>query len=164
MSIHEKRATWMASAAWAFLILAPAAIAWAFPDTGLQPGKVAFFGFIVGAAVWFQAFFTADASEQYGFLSFAFLLSCTAMGAFVTLAGSSIATAGYGVGHDKVVVSDVAPLYFAGMLGSLASSLVAARVLKQNVEPSPAFRAFSVAFSSAIFIYYVALFLYSSRT
>ena len=166
MKKQELLAIGVATFAWGLLVIVPALVLWSFPVNGLRAERVAFFGFILGAAVWFQTVFSADASDSRRMTDFPFLLSCVALGAFVTLVGSSILSAQSDVpGSSSVfVLTGLNQLYFAGMLSSLAAALVAARTLKSSDEPSPAFRLLSMTLSTGVFVSYVVLLMASGNT
>lgn len=162
MNQHYKLAIWIATIAWILLITVPAGLLWAYPTDGLEIGRVAFFGCMLGAILWFQTIFTADAASGYGILDFSFLLSCTAMGAFVTLAGSSILVGQASSQSGGILLSVSLQLYFVGLLFSLASSLVAARALGANDQAGPGLRLLSIVLCTAVFVFYVFLMMIKS--
>lgn len=160
MTRHQKFAIRLSAAVWGFLTFFPPAVVWCFSVNGLSCFDTGFFGFIVGAVLFFQAVFSAQVSERYNSSNFAFMLSCTAMGAFVTLAGPSILPGN----HDKLVSPGVAQLNYAGMLVSLALSYGAAQALKRGGQPNARVRLLLFVLSGGLFAYYVFMVLYSSRT
>jgi hypothetical protein len=166
MKKQELLAIGAATFAWGLFVIVPALVLWTFPVSGLQAERVAFFGFILGAIVWFQTVFSADASNRYGMSDFSFLLSCVAMGAFVTLIGSSILSAPSDVPESSgaFVLTGLNRLHFAGMLASLIAAVVAARTLKSSDEPSPAFRLLSMTLSAGLLAFYVVLLMASGST
>ncbi len=162
MREHYKLAIWIATTAWILLVVVPAGLLWAYPTDGLEMGRVAFFGCMLGAILWFQTIFTADSADSYGILDFSFLLSSTAMGAFVTLAGSSILAGQQNSQSGGILLTVSLQLYFVGLLLSLASSLVAARSLGADDQSSPGLRLLSIVLCTAVFVFYVFLMMIRS--
>jgi hypothetical protein len=151
-----KLAVGVATFAWGLMAIVPVAVLTWYPGGGLTVERVAFFGFILGAVIWIQTVFSADAPSDSGFSNFSLMLSCVAMGAFLMLVGSGVLTQD-GTGTGDIVLTESLQLSFVGLLLSFASAHLAVRTLKASAEPARTLRLLSLLISTAVFVFFVAL-------
>lgn len=105
--------------------------------------------------IWFQVMFTADASRDYRFLDFSFLLTLTAMASFVTLTGTALFSASVTSVDGSLSLPNSVFYYFAGVLLSFASAYASTWVMQADAEPGALIRFGVILSSISVFLLYV---------